>query len=88
MNCRASMAFNTSPTLIHLAALTRHPRLCSERRLPFSPDDVAKEFADAIKSYGIASAHSHCYGGMWPREWMAVHGVDVMNAILTTRTCI
>jgi hypothetical protein len=55
-----------------------------ERRPPFSPDDVAKEFADTIKSYGIASARSDRYGGMWPRERMAVHGVDVTNAILTT----
>jgi hypothetical protein len=29
--------------------------LVRERKPPFSPDDVAKEFADTIKSYGIAS---------------------------------
>lgn len=55
-----------------------------ERRPPFSPDDVAREFATTIKSYGIASARSDRYGGQWPRERMAVHGVDVTNAKLTT----
>jgi hypothetical protein len=55
-----------------------------ERKPPFSPDDVAKEFADVIKSYGIASARSDRYAGLWPRERFAVHGVDVQSATLTT----
>jgi hypothetical protein len=52
-----------------------------ERRAPFSPDDVAKEFADTIKGYGIASCRSDRYAGAWPRERFAVHGVDVMPAL-------
>jgi hypothetical protein len=55
-----------------------------ERKPPFSPDDVAKEFAGVIKSYGIASARSDRYAGLWPRERFAVHGVDVQSATLTT----
>jgi hypothetical protein len=55
-----------------------------ERKPPFSPDDVAKEFADVIKSYGISTARSDRYAGLWPRERFAVHGVDVQSATLTT----
>lgn len=43
---------------------------------PFSPDAVAKEFADTIKGYRINSCQGDRYGGMWPRERFAVHGVD------------
>jgi hypothetical protein len=50
--------------------------LVRERKPPFSPDDVAKEFADTIKLYGIASVKGDRYGGMWPRERLAVHGID------------
>jgi hypothetical protein len=52
-----------------------------ERKAPFSPDDVSKEFADTIKSYGIASCRSDRYAGAWPRERFAVHGVDVQPAL-------
>jgi hypothetical protein len=54
--------------------------LVRERKPPFSPDDVAKEFADTIKSYGIASVRGDRYGGMWPRERFAVHGIDYQTA--------
>ena len=47
---------------------------------PFSPDDVAKEFANTIKSFGIASVRGDRYGGIWPRERLAVHGVDYQPA--------
>ena len=52
-----------------------------ERRAPFSPDDVVKEFAATIKSYGLASCRSDRYAGAWPRERFAVHGVDVQPAL-------
>jgi hypothetical protein len=51
-----------------------------ERRPPFSPDDVTKEFADTIKSYGIASCRGDKYALMWPRERFARHGVDYQTA--------
>jgi hypothetical protein len=50
--------------------------LVREARPPFSPDQIAKEFADTIKSYGLRTVLGDRYGGMWPRERMAVHGVD------------
>jgi len=47
-----------------------------ERKPPFSPDDVTKEFAATIRAYGIASVRGDRYGGMWPRERFAQHGFD------------
>ena len=54
--------------------------LVRERKPPFSPDDVAREFAATLKDYGIASVRGDRYGGMWPRERLAVHGIDYQNA--------
>jgi hypothetical protein len=54
--------------------------LVLERRPPFSPDSVAKEFADTIRSYGIVSVTGDRYGGMWPRERFAAHGIDYQTA--------
>jgi hypothetical protein len=54
--------------------------LVVERRPPFSPDTVAKEFADTIRSYGIATVTGDRYGGMWPRERFAAHGVDYQTS--------
>jgi hypothetical protein len=54
--------------------------LVRERKPPFSPDDVAKEFAAAIKSYAISTVRGDRYGGMWPRERFAVHGIDYQTA--------
>ena len=42
---------------------------------PFSPDDVARDFAETIKSYGLAKVTGDRYGGEWPRERFRVHGV-------------
>ena len=47
-----------------------------ERRPPFSPDDVASEFAELLKSYSLASVRGDRYGGLWPRERFEAHGVD------------
>jgi len=47
-----------------------------ERRPPFSPDDVAKEFADTLKSYGISTVRGDRYGGEWPRERLRTHGIE------------
>jgi hypothetical protein len=54
--------------------------LVVERRPPFSPDDVTKEFAATIRSYGIATVRGDRYGGLWPRERFAVHGIDYQTA--------
>jgi hypothetical protein len=53
-----------------------------EVKPPFSPDATAKEFADTIRSYGIASCLGDRYGGLWPRERFAAHGVDYQVATM------
>jgi len=47
-----------------------------ERKPPFSPDAVAKEFAGVVKSYGLATVVGDRYAGEWPRERFRVHGVE------------
>jgi hypothetical protein len=47
-----------------------------ERRAPFSPDGVVKEFADALRSYGVSKVVGDRYGGEWPRERFRVHGIE------------
>jgi hypothetical protein len=47
-----------------------------ERRPPFSPDDVVKEFAGTLKSYGVGRVRGDRYGGEWPREVFRKHGVE------------
>jgi hypothetical protein len=54
--------------------------LIIERRPSFSPDDVTREFSATIKSYGIASCVGDRYGGLWPRERFATHGIDYQTA--------
>ena len=39
-----------------------------EVRPPFSPDDVAAEFAALLKSYRVTTVHGDRYAGEWPRE--------------------
>jgi hypothetical protein len=47
-----------------------------ERKPPFSPDDVVKEFAGLLKTYGISSVRGDRYGGEWPRERFRAHGIS------------
>jgi hypothetical protein len=54
--------------------------LVRERRPPFSPDAVARDFAETIKSYGIATVRGDRYAGEWPRERFRAHGVEYMTA--------
>ena len=46
-----------------------------ERRPPFSPDDCVIEFAACLKSYFIGTVRGDRYGGMWPAERFAAHGI-------------
>jgi hypothetical protein len=50
--------------------------LVRERRAPFSPDDVVKEFAAALKSYAISRVVGDRYASEWPRERFKVHGIE------------
>jgi hypothetical protein len=54
--------------------------LVRERRPPFSPDEVAKEFAETLKPYGVTSVRGDRYAGQWPRERLQVYGVEYMPA--------
>jgi hypothetical protein len=51
-----------------------------ERRPPFSPDDVVNEFSALLKAYGVGTVRGDRYGGLWPRERFAVHGVEYLTA--------
>jgi hypothetical protein len=51
-----------------------------ERRPPFSPDDVVNEFSALLKAYGVGTVRGDRYGGLWPRERFAVHGVEYRTA--------
>jgi hypothetical protein len=45
-----------------------------ERRAPFSPDDVVKEFAATLKAYAIGRIVGDRYASEWPRERFKVVG--------------
>ena len=46
-----------------------------ERRPPFSPDDVTREFAAPLAQYGMKQVIGDRYGGEWPRERFCQHGI-------------
>ncbi len=46
-----------------------------ERRAPFSPDDVVREYAEVLAAYGLSRVTGDRYGGAWPAERFAVHGI-------------
>jgi hypothetical protein len=51
-----------------------------EVRAPFSPSDVVTEFADLLRSYGISAIEGDKYGGQWPAERFAEHGIQYQPA--------
>jgi hypothetical protein len=46
-----------------------------ERRPPFSPEAVVKDFADLLKRYRISKVEGDRYAGEWPREVFKKYGV-------------
>jgi hypothetical protein len=46
-----------------------------ERRPPFSPEAVVKDFADLLKRYRISKVEGDRYAGEWPREVFKNHGI-------------
>jgi hypothetical protein len=46
-----------------------------ERRPPFSPEAVVAEFSDLFKRYHVGTIEGDRYGGEWPREAFARHGI-------------
>jgi hypothetical protein len=51
-----------------------------ERRPPFSPEAVVAEFAGTLAQYGVTLVVGDRYGGEWPRERFAAHGVEYVVA--------
>jgi hypothetical protein len=51
-----------------------------ERRAPFSPDDVVKEFAATLNAYGISKVVGDRYASEWPRERFRVHEIEYLVA--------
>jgi hypothetical protein len=49
--------------------------LIRERRPPFSPEAVVREFAETLKTYGIHEVVGDRYGGAWPGERFLTHGI-------------
>jgi hypothetical protein len=54
-----------------------------ERRPPFSPDDVVREFAETLKSYRIRDVTGDRYAGEWPRERFREHGIEYLTSTRT-----
>ena len=51
-----------------------------ETRPPFNPDAVVAEYAALLKRYGIFKVIGDRYGGQWPRERFAAHGIKYVTA--------
>jgi Terminase large subunit, T4likevirus-type, N-terminal len=51
-----------------------------EQRPPFSPEVVAKQFAEFFLSYHVSSIRGDHYAGEWPKEQFRKHGVDYLPA--------
>jgi hypothetical protein len=49
--------------------------LVREVRPPFNPDAIAAEFAATCKTFGLARVTGDRYGGGWPPERFATHGI-------------
>jgi hypothetical protein len=46
-----------------------------ERKPPFSPEAVVKDFADLLKRYRVNKVEGDRYAGEWPREVFKKHGI-------------
>jgi hypothetical protein len=51
-----------------------------ERRPPFSPEDVVREFSETLRAYRCHSVMGDRYAGEWPRERFRKHGVTYLTA--------
>ncbi len=49
--------------------------LLRERRPPFSPEAVVREFVETLRAYGVTRVTGDRYGGEWPRERFREHGI-------------
>jgi hypothetical protein len=51
-----------------------------ERKAPFSPESVVREFADLLGRYGIKAVTGDRYAGEWPAEAFSRHGIKYLPA--------
>lgn len=54
-----------------------------EVRPPFSPDDVVRDFAALLRTYGVREVTGDRYGGEWPASRFGAHGVRYVPSKLT-----
>jgi hypothetical protein len=54
-----------------------------ERRPPFSPSEVVKEYADTMKGFGVDVVGADRYAGEWVTEAFAAHGIRVQSSELS-----
>src|SRR5262249_30696213 len=47
----------------------------AERRPPFSPDDVVREYAETLREYGIRTVQADRYAGQWVVEAFGKHRI-------------
>ncbi len=50
--------------------------LLRERKPPFAPREVAEEFSITLWNYWLRTVYGDAYGGQWPREQFAAHGIE------------
>jgi hypothetical protein len=60
--------------------------LVRERRPPFSPDAVVKEYAETVQAYGLDYVTGDRYAGEWPRERFTAHGVGYETSTPRTKS--
>lgn len=48
----------------------------AERRAPFSPEEVVRDFADTLRRFGVRTVTGDRYGGEWPREAFQRFGIN------------
>jgi len=51
-----------------------------ERRPPFSPEQVAGEFAGTLKAYGVRRVTGDHYAGEWPKEQFRKAGIEYVTS--------
>src|SRR5215831_17057486 len=51
-----------------------------ERRPPFNPEAVVKEFAEVLRTYRLHTVSGDHYAGEWPREQFRKQGISYQVA--------
>ena len=61
--------------IAHRRKQRRNPRLSQSVRPPFSPDEVAAEFAASSNPMALHTVRGDRFGGDWPAECFSSHGI-------------